>query len=160
VRGLPSEPSAPWAERVRALPYFIHNLHPAIRQSWIRFSRRRGVGDTIVCDLPRLAPNQLLPETLAASAPPFAVVLNDAGILLGAIQKIGVGMPATTAMNPAPQTIRPDMTHRLAKSLLRHSPYLLITNADGRYLGRYQPPSVAAQAVRSRMNLAAPSSAS
>jgi hypothetical protein len=40
-------------------------------------------------------------------------------------------------MNPAPQTIRPDMTRRLASALLREAPYLLITRAGGAYCGRY-----------------------
>jgi hypothetical protein len=141
VRGLPSQPSAPWRQRIRALPYFVHNLHPAIRQAWIRLSRRHSVGETIVCDLPRLTPNQRLPVKLPRAAPPLAVVLNNAGILLGAIEKISPAVLAIEAMNPAPQTIRPDMTDRLAAGLLRHSAYLLITNADGRYLGRYQPPA-------------------
>jgi hypothetical protein len=160
VRGPPSEPSAPWRERARALPYFVHNLRPGFRQSWIRISHRKSVADTIACDPPRLAHNQPLPDAFTATGPPLAVVLNDTEVLLGAIEKISAGATASEAMNPAPQTIRPDMTHRLAKSLLRHSPYLLITNADGRYLGRYQPPAGGDQAVRSRTNLAAPSSAS
>ena len=40
-------------------------------------------------------------------------------------------------MNPAPQTIRPDMTPRLAAQLLMSNPYLMVTTAMGKYLGRY-----------------------
>ncbi len=137
VRGLPSEPSAPASERIRALPYFIHNLYPAIRHNWIRLSHRTGVAASMSSELPRLRPDQSLPHSLAASAPPFAVVLNAAGILLGAIDDNRPGKSASGVMNPAPQTIRPDMTRPLASTLLRHSPYLLITDIDGRYLGRY-----------------------
>lgn len=137
MRGLPSEPRAPWAERIRALPYFVHNLAPAIRQSWIKLSHRQGVGDRMKSDLPRLHPDEHLPESFARTSAPFAVVVDAAGILLGAIDQNQPGAPAGEAMNPAPQTIRPDMTRRLASNLLRHSPYLLITGADGHYLGRY-----------------------
>ncbi|HEY2107977.1 MAG TPA: hypothetical protein VGH29_19425 [Candidatus Binataceae bacterium] len=66
-------------------------------------------------------------------------MVDSAGILLGAIDHKQQGTSAGEAMNPAPQTIRPDMTPRLAADLLRHSPYLLITDAEGRYLGRYAP---------------------
>jgi hypothetical protein len=138
VRGLPSEPAAPIAERLRALPYFVHNLAPAIRQRWIELSRRVSVVQSMVDDLPRLSPGDPLPSSFRAGAPPFAVVLDGAGVLLGAIEAIRPGLPADEVMNPAPQTIRPDMTHALAKTLLRHAPYLLITEADGRYLGRYK----------------------
>jgi hypothetical protein len=138
VRGLPSEPAAPIAERLRALPYFVHNLAPAIRQRWIELSRRVSVVQSMVDDLPRLSPGDPLPSSFRAGAPPFAVVLDGAGVLLGAIEAIRPGLPADEVMNPAPQTIRPDMTHALAKTLLRHAPYLLITKADGRYLGRYK----------------------
>jgi hypothetical protein len=138
VRGLPSEPAAPIAERLRALPYFVHNLAPAIRQRWIELSHRRGVAQSMLDDLPHLRPGDPLPSSFKSGAPPFAVVLDGAGILLGAIETIRPGLAAEGAMNPAPQTIRPDMTHALAKTLLRHAPYLLITEADGRYLGRYK----------------------
>jgi rhodanese-related sulfurtransferase len=141
VRGLPSEPSAPIAERLRALPYFVHNLFPDIRRRWIELSRRSGVGDAMASDLPRLSPrDRVFSLTLLHEAPPYAVVLNGAGILLGtidAIEDINSDVAAEEVMNPAPQTIRPDMTHKLAAHLLRHSPYLLITTAAGRYLGRY-----------------------
>jgi hypothetical protein len=138
VRGLPSEPPALMGERIRALPYFVHNLVPAIRQSWITLSQRKTVGDWMTSDLPRLRPDEPLPESFASKATPLAVVVNDAGILLGAIDQNQPGASAAEAMNPAPQTIRPDMTRGLASDLLRHSPYLLISDAEGRYLGRYQ----------------------
>lgn len=139
VRGLPSEPAPPIAERLRALPYFIHNLAPGIRRRWIELSRRRGVEQDMLDDLPRLRPGDALPEAFRAIAPPFAVVLNEAGVLLGAIETIRPELvaEAEAAMNPAPQTIRPDMTHALANRLLRLAPYLLVTEPDGRYLGRY-----------------------
>jgi hypothetical protein len=141
VRGLPSEPSAPIAERLRALPYFVHNLFPDIRRRWIELSHRGVVGEAMVCDLPRLSPkDRAFNVAITATAPPFAVVLDGAGILLGAIDQIEQVNSDTTAyeaMNPAPQTMRPDMTRKLASQLLRHSPYLLITTAEGHYLGRY-----------------------
>jgi hypothetical protein len=139
VRGLPSEPAAPIAERLRALPYFVHNLAPAIRRRWIELSRRRGVGQDMADDLPHLRPGDPLPDAFRAGSPPFAMVLNEAGVLLGAIDTMRPDPTAEMAMNPAPQTIRPDMTHRLAKGLLRNAPYLLVTEADGRYRGRYNP---------------------
>jgi hypothetical protein len=89
-------------------------------------------------ELPRLRPDEPLPVSFTSRTAPLAVVANGSGILLGAIDQNRPGAPAGEAMNPAPQTIRPDMTRGLAASLLRHSPYLLITTADGRYLGRYQ----------------------
>ncbi len=137
VRGLPSEPAAPLAERLRALPYFVHNLAPAIRRRWIELSRRRGAAQSMVDDLPRIRPGDPLPDSFRAGTAPFAVVLDRAGVLLGAIETIRPDLVAEAAMNPAPQTIRPDMTHALAKTLLRHAPYLLVTTTDGRYLGRY-----------------------
>ncbi len=139
MRGLPSKPSAPLRERMRAAPYFVHNLVPAIRQGWITLTRREGVGNSMFSDLPRLRPDKLLPQSLHPCGPPFAAVLNSAGILLGAVEEKRPGACASEVMNPAPQTIRPDMTHRLASALLRHSPYLLVTDCEGRYLGRYAP---------------------
>ena len=89
--------------------------------------------------LPRLNPDEPLPESFASKPAPLAVVVNGAGILLGSIDQNQPGISAGAAMNPAPQTIRPDMTPQLAADLLRRSPYLLITDAEGRYLGRYAP---------------------
>jgi hypothetical protein len=40
-------------------------------------------------------------------------------------------------MNPNPQTIRPDMTLRLATKLLKSNPYLIVTTEMGKYLARY-----------------------
>ncbi len=137
MRGLPAEPPAPLGQRIRALPYFVHNLAPVIRQSWIGFFHRKGVADWMTSELPRLRPEEPLPDSFTSRTAPFAVVVNGAGILLGAIDQNRPGAPAGEAMNPAPQTIRPDMTRGLAADLLRHSPYLLITAADGGYLGRY-----------------------
>jgi hypothetical protein len=137
VRGLPAEPAAPMAERVRALPYFVHNEVPVLRQSWIWLSRRKTVGESMRSELPQLRPDEPLPDAFRSSAAPLAVVVDSGGILLGAIDGNRPGAPACEAMNPAPQTIRPDMTPQLAATLLRESPYLLITTADGRYLGRY-----------------------
>lgn len=137
VRGLPAEPAAPMAERIRALPYFVHNLAPAIRQSWIRLSRRKGVGDSMTSELPQLRPDEPLPDSFKSTVTPLAVVVDSAGVLLGAIDQNRPGASACDAMDPAPQTIRPDMTRGLAASLLRDSPYLLITTTEGRYLGRY-----------------------
>ncbi len=139
MRGLPSEPRAPLVERIRAASFFVDNLAPQIRRAWIRLSRRKGAVTRISSGLPRLRPDQPLPDSFAATAPPLAVVLDAAGVLLGAIDQQHPGASASDGMNPAPQTIRPDMTHQLASSLLHHSPYLLVTDADGHYLGRYMP---------------------
>jgi hypothetical protein len=139
VRGLPAEPPAPLRERMRTLPYFIHNLCPAIRQGWIALSRRPGVGQTMRDDLPRIAPAARLPPAFERTVAPLAIVLDPSGVVLGAIDEVRPAMAAAEAMNPAPQTIRPDMTHALAAMLLRQAPYLLVTTADGRYLGRYTP---------------------
>jgi len=137
VRGLPSEPRAPANQGLRVLPYFVHNLAPSVRQNWIKLSRRRCVSESITSQMILLRPDELLPDSFTSSAAPFAAVLDDAGILLGAIDRNRSGAAAGEAMNPTPQTIRPDMTRRLASGLLRDSPYLLVTEADGRYLGRY-----------------------
>jgi hypothetical protein len=141
LRGLPCEPPVPWREKLRALPYFINNLAPSIRSRWITISRRRTVGKTTRDDLSRLR----AAEPVSASAlrsDVVAVVLNPDSILLGAIEKNGK-MEITEAINPAPQTIRPDMTHRLAAQLLQNHRYLLVTTEFGNYLGRYEPPITA-----------------
>ena len=84
-------------------------------------------------------------EAISASAlrsDVVAVVLDSDGVLLGAIEKNGTGGGrAIEAINPAPQTIRPDMTHRLAAQLLEHHRYILVTTSFGKYLGRYEPPA-------------------
>lgn len=94
-------------------------------------------------DLPRLAPGDpfAADDENARATAPLAVALTGGGILLGSIEKPPLsGRLALEALNPAPQTIRPDMTHRLAARLLRKHLYLLITDACGVYLGRYEPP--------------------
>lgn len=140
VRGLPCEPAPSMREKLHALPYFINNLAPWIRASWIAISRRFTVGKTARDDLSRLR----AAEPVSASAlrnDVVAVVLNSEGVLLGAIEKNGK-MESPEAINPAPQTIRPDMTHRLAAQLLEHHRYILVTTEFGKYLGRYEPPPI------------------
>jgi hypothetical protein len=138
---MPAEPRAPAGERMRALPYFVHNLAPGIRQTWIKLTRRKGVGASMT-SLPRVLPDDTLDYAGtvagAAIAAPIAVVTDAAGILLGAIDRSRPGLSAVEAMNPAAQTIRPDMTRRLAAFLLRGAPYLLVTTAEGYYLGLYK----------------------
>jgi hypothetical protein len=121
---------------MRALPFFINNLLPGVRSAWIRLSRRRSVGETMRDDLPRVGPFDPCPDSVAA-VQPAAVVLNDDGILLGAIERCDPKRRAIDCIRPAPQTIRPDMTPRLAAVLMRANGYLLITTARGEYLGRY-----------------------
>jgi hypothetical protein len=71
----------------------------------------------------------------------LAVALLDDGTLLGSIEAaLPEAKLAIDAINPAPQTIRPDMTDRLAARLLRKHRYLLVTDARGIYLGLYAPP--------------------
>ncbi len=139
VRGLPTEPRAPLGERLRALPYFINNLVPGFRAAWIRFSGRITVGDSTRDDLIRLGPEDAVPWS-AENGRPLAVVLDTAATLLGAVEAAALGRRASEAMNSGPQTIRPDMTRGLAATLLRDNPYILITSARGRYIGRYHPP--------------------
>jgi hypothetical protein len=148
VRGLPSEPRATAAERMRALPFFINNLAPQIRAAWIRYSRRHAVGEWVRDDLVHLKPSDPAPPaTLGRQV--SAVVLNGDGVVLGAIESAAAAAgasdgeasarPAIKCMNPAPQTIRPDMTRALAATLLRKNAYLLVTLARGQYAGRYAP---------------------
>ena len=140
LRGLPCEPTPPMREKLRTLPYFINNLAPAIRAGWIALSRRPTVVQCVKDDLSRLNP----PDTLAISitrTDVAGVVLNSDGTLLGAIEPNAKGERAIDAMNPAPQTIRPDMTHRLAAELLKEHRYILITTSFGKYIGRYEPPT-------------------
>lgn len=93
----------------------------------------------MISELPRLPADEPLPGSFSAAAAPFAVVLDGAGILLGAIDEKRAGALARDCINPAPQTIRADMTRRLAFKLLEHSPYLLVTDSEGRFLGRFVP---------------------
>jgi hypothetical protein len=67
------------------------------------------------------------------------VVLNSEVALLGAIEQSNAAPRSLDAMNPHPQTIRPDMTPRLATKLLKKNPYLIVTTEHGKYLGRYVP---------------------
>jgi hypothetical protein len=138
VRGLPCEPAPSTSEKLRALPYFINNLAPGIRAKWIALSRRPTVVQQAKDDLSRLHPPDAISASIAR-ADVVAVVLNADGILLGAIESNAKGASTIDAMNPAPQTIRPDMTHRLAAELLEKHRYILITTSFGRYIGRYEP---------------------
>lgn len=147
VRGLPAEPGfASISERVRAMPYFVNNLAPGLRDTWIALSRRLTVSRFTDDTLPRLAPGDSVENALVESAAgqaearlrvPSAVVLDSSGVLLGSIEQARAGQVASDVMNPAPQTIRPDMTLALAARLLRSHPYLLVTDAIGRYVGMY-----------------------
>jgi hypothetical protein len=138
VRGLPMEPTTRFTERARALRYFINNLMPAIRATWIGLTQRETVGATARDDIAHLAPEDTVPASSGVA--PYAVVLNRKGVLLGAIEKPDPAPRALEAMDPAPQTIRPDMTPALAAALMGSDRYLLVTNADGTYVGRYPRP--------------------
>ena len=139
VRGLPTDPPAPLSERIRALPYFVNNLAPGLRAFWIHYSDRVRVDEFMRDDLVRLGPEDCVPPASPDSPTPRAVVLNSDGILLGTIERPDSAPRALDAMNPNPQTIRPDMTPRLATKLLNSNPYLIVTTAKGKYLGRYVP---------------------
>lgn len=141
VRGLPSDPSPSLRERMRAFPYFVNNLLPVIRSGWIRWSHRSSVGDFIDRTPKTLKPRERLAREAPTAGAPFAVVLDDSGVLLGAIDDWRSDVVAIEAMISAPQTIRPDMTAALAARLLAHAPYLLVSTALGVYLGRYRQPS-------------------
>lgn len=127
-------------EKLRALPYFINNLAPSFRASWIAISRRPTVMQCAKDDLERLHPSDPIPAS-SSRTDVVAVVLNSDGALLGAIEANAKGTRAIEAVNPAPQTIRPDMTHRLAAELLKSHRYILVTTSFGKYLGRYEPPT-------------------
>jgi hypothetical protein len=137
---LPTDPPAPLSERVRALPYFINNLAPGPRAFWIHYTDRVRVSEFTRDDSVHLDPDDPVPPVLPGSPTPCAVVLTHDGILLGAIEQSDASPRAIAALNPAPQTIRPDMTPRLATRLLTSNPYLLVTTAAGNYLGRYAGP--------------------
>ena len=137
VRGLPTEPALLLSERMRALPYFINNLAPGIRSAWIRFSNRTTVREATRDDLARMNPDDAVPAGSPDSRAPRAIVLNADEVLLGAIDSSDSAPRALDFMNPAPQTIRPDMTPRLAAKLLESNPYLIVTTEHGRYVGRY-----------------------
>jgi hypothetical protein len=137
VRGLPMDPPAPLWERMHAFRYFVNNLAPRLRASWIHFSDRVRVDEFMCDDLVRFGPEDVVPPAAPDSPTPRAVVLNPDGVLLGAIERTDAAPRALDAMDPNPQTIRPDMPPRLAQTLLRSSPYLMVTTAKGKYLGRY-----------------------
>jgi CBS domain protein len=137
VRGLPSEPAPPFSERVRALRYFVNNLAPGFRDAWTRYSNRTTVRESMRDDLAHLNPDDPVPAAPTGSPTPRAVVLNPAGVLLGAIDRSDLAPRARDIMNSAPQTIRSDMTPRLAAKLLESTRYLIVTTEHGKYLGRY-----------------------
>ena len=90
-------------------------------------------------DLVRLGSEDHVPPSPPDSPTPRAVVLDRNEVLLGTIERAEPSPRALDTMNPNPQTIRPDMTPRLAKKLLASNPYLIVTTAKGKYLGRYVP---------------------
>jgi hypothetical protein len=137
VRGLPMDPPPPLSERVRAFRYFVNNLAPGLRSSWIHFSDRARVDEFMRDDLVRLGPEDVVPPAAPDSPTPRAVVLNPDNVLLGAIERPDAAPRALDAMDPNPQTIRPDMSPRLAKKLLQSNSYLLVTTAMGKYIGPY-----------------------
>jgi rhodanese-related sulfurtransferase len=75
-----------------------------------------------------------------SSEDPVAVI-DDAGVLLGAVDRAAASLdpttPVTQAMVPAPGTIRPDVTIDDALEQLRHDglPYTFVTTARGELLG-------------------------
>jgi hypothetical protein len=137
VRGLPTDPPAPLSERMRAFPYFLNNLSPGMRAFWIHYSGRVRVDEFMRDDTVRLGPEDVVPTASPDSPTPRAIVLNPEGVLLGTIETSDAAPCARDAMNPTPQTIRPDMTPRLAAKLLKSNPYLVVTTEKGKYLGRY-----------------------
>jgi len=139
VRGLPMDPPAPLSERMRALRYFMNNLAPGLRSFWIHYSDRVRIDEFMCDDLLHLGPEDVVPPAPSDSPKPRAVVMNTDGILLGTIETLDAAPRALDAMNPNPQTIRPDMTRRLAAKLLKSNPYLIVTTEKGKYLGRYTP---------------------
>jgi len=139
VRGLPTEPPARLSERMRAFRYFLNNLAPGIRSFWIHYTDRVCVSEFTRDDLAHLGPEDNVAGASPGSPMPRAVVLSSDGTLLGAIEQSNSAPRVLDAMNPNPQTIRPDMTPRLATKLLKANPYLVVTTEKGKYLGRYVP---------------------
>src|ERR1700722_1865003 len=137
VRGLPMDPPAPLSERIRAFGYFVNNLAPSLRSFWIHFSDRVRVDEFMRRAVCCRRAKDVVPPAASDSPTPRTVVLNADGVLIGAIEQFERAPRALEAMNPNPQTIRPDMTPRLAKKLLQSNPYLMVTSAKGKYLGRY-----------------------
>jgi hypothetical protein len=133
------DPPTRLSERVRAFRYFVNNLAPGIRSFWIHYTDRVSVSEFKRDDLARLGPEDQVAQASPGSPMPRAVVLNSEGTLLGAIEQSNSAPRALDVMNPNPQTIRPDMTPRLATKLLKKNPYLVVTTEHGKYLGRYVP---------------------
>ncbi len=122
LRGLPCDPAPSMREKLRALPYFINNLAPGIRANWIAISRRPTRRENAARTICRACAPADPVMASALRTDVVAVVLNPDGVLLGAIEQNGkVRAPSLDAINPAPQTIRPDMTHRLAARATRKS---------------------------------------
>jgi hypothetical protein len=117
----------------------VNNLAPGLRAFWIHYSDRVRVDEFMCDDLVRLGPEDVVPPASPDSPTPRALVLNLEGVLLGTIETSDSAPRALDAMNSNPQTIRPDMTPRLATKLLRSNPYLMVTTEKGKYLGRYVP---------------------
>ena len=124
---------------MRAFPYFLNNLAPGMRAFWIHYSDRVRIDKFKRDDLARFGPEDVVPPASPDYPMPRAVVLNPEGVLLGTIETSDAAPRALDAMNPNPQTIRPDMTPRLAAKLLKSNPYLMMTTEKGKYLGRYVP---------------------
>jgi hypothetical protein len=95
------------------------------------------VRDSMRDDLAHIGPDDSVAAAPAGSPTPRAVVLNRDGVLLGAFEQSNSAPQVREIMNSAPQTIRPDMTPRLAAELLESNRYLIVTTEHGKYLGRY-----------------------
>ena len=145
---MPTDPYAPLSERISALPYFVNNLAPGLREFWIHYTGRVRVAEFSRDDLLRLGPEDSVPPGSPDSPTPRAVVLDSDGVLLGTIEQSNSAPRALDAMNPKPQTIRPDMTPRLAAKLLTSNPYLIVTTEKGKYLGRHVPSQAPQGAAR------------
>lgn len=102
-----------------------------------------------VLDAPRVHIDATVSDVRAAQTDhrPVAVV-DDAGVLLGAVQETAEGLPATTAvadiMAPAPGTVRvdqrvDDVLAQLRKDHLQHA---YVTNAEGKLVGLVVPDEV------------------
>lgn len=133
------DPPTRLSARLRAFRYFVNNLAPGIRSFWIHYTDRVSVSEFTRDDLARLGPEDHVAPAAPGSPMPRAVVLNSEGTLLGAIEQSNSAPRTLDVMSPNPQTIRPDMTPRLATKLLKKNPYLVVTTEHGKYLGRYVP---------------------
>jgi hypothetical protein len=134
---------------MHAFPYFVNNLAPGMRAFWIHYSDRVRVDEFMRDDLVRLRPEDVVPPAPDSSRP-RAVVLNPEGVLLGTIETSDGAPRALDAMNPNPQTIRPDMTLRLTSKLLSSNPYLIVTTSKAKYLGRYSPRNTCSPSLERR----------